>query len=152
MDCSAVTKPCMLDRGRVDTSAQPPKGARALTTELAVRGRDDENDAEKPDRGLEGDGDGACLNADEPRNADDAAEGGREAEGDVERWGEDEREFWLAVNEGVGPPVWKTLLPLSSAGGGEGGSYGMTTGEPVLWMSSSDLIFSISDVSAALAL
>ncbi len=49
MDCSADIKPCLLDNGRVVTCAQPPKGARELTTELAVWGREEEKEAEKPD-------------------------------------------------------------------------------------------------------
>ena len=120
----------MLDRGRVGTSAHPPKGARELTTELAVWGRDEEKEV-KPSFEEEGrDGDDVCESADEARKAVDAADGG--LVDDAERQGEDDAyEVRLPEKEGVGPPVWNTLRPFSSAGGGEGGSYGRMTGEPV---------------------
>jgi len=106
----------------VGTSDQPPKGARELMTEHAVWGRDEENE-EKPSLDEEGrEGDDVCVSAGEPkgRRAVDAADGG--LEGEAERAGEEAKEARLPWKEGEGPPVWNTLRPLSSAGGGEGGS------------------------------
>ena len=89
IDCSAEIKPCLLDSGRVVTCAQPPKGARELTTELAVWGREEEKEAEKPDCGREGEAVRERVEA--ARRVDEAAEGGREEDKEVDsgRCGDD---------------------------------------------------------------